>query len=172
MAFRNLTYQCLSCGTCLSHVLKLYEIVNTTATHKLTVDWNVKMQFYRYRNSHGEDKTPLRPPYLHNGLSNAGKTASLYQIEALYILFAHGFAAVCLVIVTGLFFYGWVISQLYIEVKYGCAQFTHVVQGCFIGSGALQPRRKWVKSTWNRPQNNNAWTMFMILLCIFCGCFW
>ena len=33
---------------------------------------------YQYRKPHCGDKTILRPSYLHNGISYAGKTASLY----------------------------------------------------------------------------------------------
>ena len=43
------------------------------------------MPSYQYRKSHCEDKTILRPSYLHNGISYTGKTASLYWIGALNI---------------------------------------------------------------------------------------
>ena len=44
---------------------------------------NIKMQSYQYRKSHCEDKTILRPSYLHNGISYTGKkTTSLYWIKA------------------------------------------------------------------------------------------
>ena len=46
-------------------------------------DWfNKKMPFYQYRKSHCGDKTILQLSYLHNGISYAGKTASLYWIRA------------------------------------------------------------------------------------------
>ena len=46
-------------------------------------DWfNIKMLSYQYRKSHCGDKTILRPSYLHNGISYAGKTTSLYWIRA------------------------------------------------------------------------------------------
>ena len=38
------------------------------------------MTSYQYRKSHCEDKTILRPSYLHNGISYTGKTTSLYWI--------------------------------------------------------------------------------------------
>ena len=44
-----------------------------------------KMLSYQYRKSHCGDKTILRPSYLHNGFSYAGKTTSLYWIRALNI---------------------------------------------------------------------------------------
>ena len=44
------------------------------------------MTSYQYRKSHCGDKTILRPPYLHNGISYTGKTTSLYWIGALYIM--------------------------------------------------------------------------------------
>ena len=40
------------------------------------------MPFYQYRKSHFGKKTILRPSYLHNGISYAGKTTSLYWIGA------------------------------------------------------------------------------------------
>ena len=44
--------------------------------------FNIKMPPYQYRKSHCGDKTILRPSYLHNGISNTGKTTSLYWIRA------------------------------------------------------------------------------------------
>ena len=43
------------------------------------------MSSYQYRKFHCEDKTILRPSYLHNGISFTGKTTSLYRIRALGI---------------------------------------------------------------------------------------
>ena len=45
--------------------------------------FNIMMTFYQYRKSHCGDKTILRPSYLHNGISYAGKMTSLYWIRAL-----------------------------------------------------------------------------------------
>ena len=42
------------------------------------------MSSYQYRISHCGDKTILRPSYLHNGISYAGKVTSLYWISPLY----------------------------------------------------------------------------------------
>ena len=47
--------------------------------------FNIKMTSYQYRKSHCEDKTILRPSYLHNGISYTGKTTSLYWIRALVL---------------------------------------------------------------------------------------
>ena len=47
--------------------------------------FNIKMTSYQYRTSHYGDKTILRPSYLHNGISYAGKMTSLYWIRALFI---------------------------------------------------------------------------------------
>ena len=44
--------------------------------------FNIKMTSYRYRKSHCGDKTILRPSYLHNGISYAGKMISLCWIRA------------------------------------------------------------------------------------------
>ena len=43
--------------------------------------FNIKMSSYQYRKSHCEDKTILRPSYLHKGISYTGKTTSLYWIR-------------------------------------------------------------------------------------------
>ena len=43
----------------------------------------IKMSSYQYRKSHCGDKTIWRLPYLHNEISYAGKTPSLYWIRAL-----------------------------------------------------------------------------------------
>ena len=43
---------------------------------------------YQYRKSHCGDQTILRPSYLHNGISYTGKTASLYWIAALCVVFS------------------------------------------------------------------------------------
>ena len=45
--------------------------------------FNIKMTSYQYRKSHCEDKTILRPSYLHNGISYTGKMKSLYWIGTL-----------------------------------------------------------------------------------------
>ena len=45
--------------------------------------FNIQMSAYQYRKSHCEDKTILRPSYLHNGISYTGKVISLYWIRAL-----------------------------------------------------------------------------------------
>ena len=44
--------------------------------------FNIKMTSYQYRKSHCGDKTILRPSYLPNGISYAGKITSLYWIKA------------------------------------------------------------------------------------------
>ena len=44
--------------------------------------FNIKMTSYQYRKSHCGDKTILRPSYLHNGISYAGKITYLYWIRA------------------------------------------------------------------------------------------
>ena len=44
---------------------------------------NIKMTSYQYRKFHCGDKTIWRPSYLHNGISDTGKTTSLYWIRAL-----------------------------------------------------------------------------------------
>ena len=44
--------------------------------------FDIKMSSYQYRKSHCEDKTILRPSYLHNGISYTCKTTSLYWIRA------------------------------------------------------------------------------------------
>ena len=41
------------------------------------------MQSYQYRESHCRDKTILRPPYLHSGISYTGKMTALYWSRAL-----------------------------------------------------------------------------------------
>ena len=41
--------------------------------------FNIKMPSYQYRNSHCGYKTVVRPSYLCNGISNTGKTTSLYR---------------------------------------------------------------------------------------------
>ena len=52
--------------------------------HSISGPWfNIKMTSYQYRKSHCGDKTILRPSYLHNGFSYAGKTTSLYWIGVL-----------------------------------------------------------------------------------------
>ena len=43
--------------------------------------FNIKMPSYQYRKSHCEDKTILRPSYLHNGIFYTGKMTSLYWIR-------------------------------------------------------------------------------------------
>ena len=43
--------------------------------------FNIKMPSYQYRKSHCGDKMILWPSYLHNGISNTGKTTSLYWIR-------------------------------------------------------------------------------------------
>ena len=51
--------------------------------HRLPGGWfNIKMLSYQYRKSHCGDKMILRPSYLHNGISYAGKMTSLYWISA------------------------------------------------------------------------------------------
>ena len=40
--------------------------------------FNIKMSSYQYRKSHCEDKTVVRSPYLHNGITCSGKISSLY----------------------------------------------------------------------------------------------
>ena len=45
--------------------------------------FNIKTPSYQYRKSHYGDKTILRPSYLHNGISYAGKMTSLYWIRVL-----------------------------------------------------------------------------------------
>ena len=47
--------------------------------------FNIKMPSYQYRKFHCGDKTILRPPYLHNGISYTGKMTSLYWIRALIL---------------------------------------------------------------------------------------
>ena len=49
--------------------------------------FNKKMSSYQYRKSHCGDKTILRPSYLHNGISYAGKMTSLYWIRAQVVIF-------------------------------------------------------------------------------------
>ena len=44
--------------------------------------FNIKMSSFQYRKSHCGDKTILRPSYLHNGISYAGKMTFLYWIRA------------------------------------------------------------------------------------------
>ena len=43
--------------------------------------FNIRMPSYQHRKSHCGDKTILRPSYLHNGISYAGKTIPLYWIR-------------------------------------------------------------------------------------------
>ena len=53
-------------------------------TYPIPGPWfNIKIPSNQYRKSHCGDKTVLRSSYLHNGISYAGKTASLYWIGAL-----------------------------------------------------------------------------------------
>ena len=47
--------------------------------------FNIKMPSYQYRKSHYEDKTILRPSYLHSGISYTGKMTYLYWISALIV---------------------------------------------------------------------------------------
>ena len=47
--------------------------------------FNIKMSSYQYRKSHCGDKTVIRSSYLHNGISYAGKTTSLYWIGSLLL---------------------------------------------------------------------------------------
>ena len=56
--------------------------VQIMAWHQTGGWFNIKMSSYQYRKSHREDKTILRPSYLHNGISYTGKTTSLYWIGA------------------------------------------------------------------------------------------
>ena len=44
--------------------------------------FNIKISSYQYRKSHCGDKTVVRSPYLHNGISYTGKMSSLYWIGA------------------------------------------------------------------------------------------
>ena len=55
----------------------------STSRRQLGPWFNIKMTSYQYRKSHCEDRTILRPSYLHNGISYTGKTTSLYWIRAL-----------------------------------------------------------------------------------------
>ena len=43
--------------------------------------FNIKMPSYQYKKIHCGDKTILRSPYLHNGISDAGKITPLYWIR-------------------------------------------------------------------------------------------
>ena len=59
--------------------------------------FNIKMSSYQYRKSHCGDKTILRPSYIHNGISYAGKMTSLYWIMALgYIRYGPYGAHICI----------------------------------------------------------------------------
>ena len=51
--------------------------------------FNIKMSSYQYRKSHCGDKTVVRSPYLHSGISYTGKMASFYWIRPLMLTF-HG----------------------------------------------------------------------------------
>ena len=57
--------------------------IGRTAAGAAGPRFNIKMTSYQYRKSHCEDKTILRPSYLHNGISYTGKITSLYWIKAL-----------------------------------------------------------------------------------------
>ena len=48
--------------------------------------FSIKMSSYQYRKSHCGDKTVARSSYLHNGISNTGKMASLYWFSPLCVL--------------------------------------------------------------------------------------
>ena len=59
---------------------------NSLSLPEIPGGWiNIKMSSDQYKKSHCGDKTILRPSYLHNGISNTGKTASLYWIRALLL---------------------------------------------------------------------------------------
>ena len=49
--------------------------------------FNIKMLSYQYRKFNCGDKTVVRSSYFHNGISYAGKTAYLYWIEALMLIY-------------------------------------------------------------------------------------
>ena len=48
--------------------------------------FNIKTPSDQYRKFYGGDKTILRPSFLHNGISYAGKMTSLYWIRALNLI--------------------------------------------------------------------------------------
>ena len=60
--------------------------------------FNIKMTSYQYRKSHCEDKTILRPSYLHNGIFYTGKTTSLYWIRAQFAIARINFQIPCHVV--------------------------------------------------------------------------
>ena len=69
------------------HYLSLWQSqlkpLSKRAPVSLVTSWfNMKMWSYQYRKSHCGDKTILRPPYLHNGISFTGKMISFYWIRA------------------------------------------------------------------------------------------
>ena len=47
---------------------------------------NIRCLTYQYRKSHCGDKTNIRPPYLHNGISYSSKMISHYCIRALVLM--------------------------------------------------------------------------------------
>ena len=50
-----------------------------TAMYKTGGWFNIKMPSYQYRKSYCGDKTILRPSYIQNGLSYAGKITTLFE---------------------------------------------------------------------------------------------
>ena len=64
------------------YTLNFFFTPGQTAIFRSPAGWfNIKMTSYQYRKSHCGDKTILRPFYLHNGISYAGKISSLYWIR-------------------------------------------------------------------------------------------
>ena len=70
------------CSDC-HHALQVNKEHHYTVIEPSGPWFNIKMPSYQYRKSHCGDKTIVRSSYLHNGISYAGKTTSLYGIESL-----------------------------------------------------------------------------------------
>ena len=75
---------CLSAGYCWNIVFFWKENLKflTFLVVKPGPWFNIRMTSYQYRKFQCGDKTTLRPSYLHNGISYAGKMTSLYWIGA------------------------------------------------------------------------------------------
>ena len=71
----------------------------------------INIRSYQYRNSHHGEETILRPSHLHNGISYAGKTTSLYWIIALFVQITQNFT------VSAVGLYGF--SSITHHTKYG-----------------------------------------------------
>ena len=78
------------------------------SSHTLGPQFNINMSSDQYWKSHCGDKTIVRSSYLHNGISYAGKMASLYWISTqIAIIMEMVRALLCFIVVCN-----WLISSV------------------------------------------------------------